>query len=846
MAKKKIAKSDHAITPGKQLLATPLIVFVTGVCLILLLTAGITNLVFLKQASQIQLSITADQRAEDYARTISSYLDGHQKDLERLVAQPRIANTLVTKNAAEIASAENEFKNAFADAIALKIIPLSELGTADPNFSKLSLATIEVDMIQRAIAGQEVLAEGYKQDGRKIGLLAAHSNADGKVDGVVLISLKLKGLYRLILGIAKNQGEVKIIQAHSQKNRFSLAEIGIAANKAPAITKPIDLAHNWYLEFRPSDRLVKESAIDGNITWTIFGISAVLTILLGWVTYRITSSKLDADIINIYSTLALWGKGNQQKSPLLNIADLNGILAASRKLVRGRKQGPNEHPNGTNAITATKVEVLPPVPPPIEPEELAGLPDELKMDLFGYQEAPNQAIKQEIFRAYDIRGLAYDELTNSAAYQIGMALGSEAKKLENSDIIVGRDGRNSSPELSDNIIRGIIDSGCNVINLGAVPTPLVYFATHKLHANNGVIITGSHLGSEYNGIKMVLDNTTLADDAIQNIAKTITIENFTHGLGDHTDLDIIQHYIDDIVSGIHLSKGLKVVIDCANAIPAIVAPELFATLDCEVIPLFCELDGNFPNHLPNPSKKIHLKSLIDNVKLHQADLGLAFDGDGDRVVAVTGTGRVISSDNLATLFVTDILKENSNTNVIFDVKCGRNLETTIKKYGGNAVMSASGHSRIKAAMAAHDAIFGAEYTGHFFFADRWPGFDDGLYSGARLVELIVNSGKTLNALVAALPIANSPEEILIPVAEGDQFAIVNAIKDNISWPGATINTIDGLRVDYENGWGLIRGSNTSSNLSLRFEATDSKVLSDIQSDFRQAIKSTRPDLKLRF
>jgi phosphomannomutase/phosphoglucomutase len=846
VAKNKIEKPARAIKPGKQLLAIPLTIFVAGVCLILLLTAGITNLVFLKQASQIQLAITADQRAEDYSRTISSYLEGHQKDLERLIAQPRIVNILVNRDPEAIALAEDEFRNAFADAITLKIIPLTELGTADPKFSKLSLATIEVDMIQRAIAGQEVLAEGYNQNGNKIGLLARHRNANGEVDGVALISLKLKGLYRLILGIAENQGEVKIIQAHNQKNRLALAEIGTAANKAPFVTKPINLANNWQLEFRPSDRLTEDSAINGKITWTIFSISAVLTIILGWITYRITSSRLDADIINIYGTLALWGKGKQQKPPRLNVADLNGILVASRKLVRGRKQGATEQANETCSTTAEKAEALPPVPPPIEPEELAGLPDELKMDLFGYQESATESIKQEIFRAYDIRGVAHDELTKSAAYQIGMALGSEAKQLENSDIIVGRDGRNSSPELSDHIIRGIIDSGCNVINLGAIPTPLVYFATHKLHANNGVIITGSHLDSEYNGIKMVLDNVALADDAIQNLAKRIGIADFTHGLGDHTDLDIIQHYIDDIMSDISLSKGLKVVVDCANAIPAIVAPELFATLGCEVIPLFCELDGNFPNHAPNPSKKIHLKSLIDNVKLHQADLGLAFDGDGDRVVAITSSGRVISSDNLATLFVGDILKENSDANVVFDVKCGRNLAASIKEHGGNPVMAASGHSRIKASMAAHDAIFGAEYTGHFFFADRWPGFDDGLYSGARLIELIVNSGKSLDALVAALPTANSPEEILIPVSEGDQFAIVNAIKDNISWQGATINTIDGLRVDYKDGWGLIRGSNTSPNLSLRFEATDSKILSDIQSEFRQAIKAIRPNLKLRF
>jgi phosphomannomutase/phosphoglucomutase len=846
VTQKKIGISNRNMAPGRQLLARPLTVFVVLVCLILLTTAGITNLVFLKQASQIQLSVTANQRAEDYSRAISSYLDGHQNDLKRLVTQPSIVNAFVSRNPKEIALAENQFKNAFADAISLKIIPLTKLGTADPIFSKLSLATIEVDMIQRAIGGQEILAEGYNQNGRKIGLLATHRNPEGEVNGVVLIRLKLKGLYQLVVGIAKNQGEVKIIQAHSHNSRLTLAELGISANNTPVFTVPVSSTNNWQLEFSPSDRLVKDSAIDGDITWTIFNISAALTIILGWITYRITSSRLDADIVSIHNTLELWGKGKQQKSPQLNLADLHAILAASRKLVRGRTQGVGDQAKEVHSTTAERTEILPPVPLPIEPEELIGLPDELKMDLFGYQESKTESIKPEIFRAYDVRGLAHDELTKSAAYQIGMALGSEAKQLENSDIIVGRDGRNSSPELSDNLIRGIIDSGCNVINLGAVPTPLVYFATHKLHANNGVMITGSHLDSEYNGIKMVLDNVALADDAIQNIAQRISLENFTHGLGNHTDLDIIQHYIDDIVSDIASSKGLKVVVDCANAIPAIVAPELFATLDCEVIPLFCELDGNFPNHAPNPSKKIHLKSLIDNVKLHQADLGLAFDGDGDRLVAITSSGRVISSDNLATLFVSDILKKNNTANVVFDVKCGRNLAATIKKYNGNPIMAASGHSRIKASMAEHGAIFGAEYTGHFFFADRWPGFDDGLYSGARLIELIVNSGKSLDALAATLPIANSPEEILIPVAEGDQFAIVDAIKDNISWQGATINTIDGLRVDYEHGWGLIRGSNTSPNLSLRFEATDSKILSDIQNKFRQAIKAVRPNLKLRF
>ncbi|MFT6310564.1 MAG: phosphomannomutase/phosphoglucomutase [Porticoccus sp.] len=847
MSKKSNRQVDSWLSPGKQLLAKPLAIFVACVCIILLATAGITNLVFLNSASQIQLKLTANQQAEDYSRTISSYLEGHQKDLERLITQPRIVNIFLNKDPAEIAAVENEFKNAFADAIALKLIPLTALGTADPHFSKLLLATIEVDMIQRAIAGQKVLAEGYKQEGNRVGLLAVHKNETGEVNGVLLISLKLKGLYRLLISIAENQGQLKLAQTHNQNNKLSLAEIGSSATNAPVITKSIALAHNWQLEFRPSETLTKAASIDGGITWTIFGVSAVLIIVFGWITYRLTTARLDADINTIGRTLVHWSKGKQGKSPELKISDLNEILFIAKKLVRARKQAAGLAAETTLDSEPQKAAPLPPLPPPpIEPKELEGLPDELKMDLFGYQDTTSEAVKPEIFRAYDVRGLANIELSKSAAYQIGMALGSEAKEKENSDIIVGRDGRNSSPDLSDNFIRGIIDSGCNVINLGAVPTPLVYFATHKLHANNGAIITGSHLDSEYNGIKMVLDNVALADDAIQNLATRITNEDFSHGLGDHTDLDIIQHYIDDVVSDISLSKSLKVVVDCANAIPAIVAPELLATLDCEVIPLFCELDGNFPNHSPNPNKKIHLKSLVDNVKLHKADLGLAFDGDGDRVVAVTGSGRIISSDNLAALFVRNILNENKNANIIADVKCGRNLERAITQNGGNFIMSASGHSRIKRAMAENQAIFGVEYTGHFFFADRWPGFDDGLYSAARLIELIVDSGKSLDELAAILPISHSPEEILVPVDDGDQFAIVNSITDNTSWQDASVNKIDGLRVDYENGWGLIRGSNTASNLSLRFEATDAKTLSEIQNKFRQAIKVARPNLKLRF
>ncbi len=846
MAKKNTKQIDSTLSPGKQLLAKPLAIFVACVCIILLITAAITNLVFLERASQSQLRVTANQQAEDYSRTISSYLEGHQKDLERLISQPRITNIFLNHDPAEIAAAENDFKNAFADAIDLKIIPLTELGTADPHFSNRLLATIEVDMIQRAIKGQDVLAEGYRQDGRRVGLLAKHENKTGEVNGVLLISLRLSGLYRLLISIAGEQGELTIIQAHNQNNKLSLAQIGMAADNVPVITKGIDLAHNWQLEFRPSKTLAETASIDSEITWTIFGISAVLTIIFGWITYRLTSTRLDSDINTMGSTLILWSKGKQEKAPELKIDDLNEILFIGKKLVRARKKAAGL-PTGKNIDSEPQTAApLPPLPQPIEPEELGGLPEELKMDLFGYQDTTPKYIKPEIFRAYDVRGLANSELSRSAAYQIGMALGSEAKEMENSDIIVGRDGRNSSPDLSDNFIRGIIDSGCNVINLGAVPTPLVYFATHKLHANNGAIITGSHLDSEYNGIKMVLDNVALADDAIQNLAKRVTDENFTHGLGDHTDLDIIQHYIDDIASDISLSKSLKVVVDCANAIPAIVAPELLATLDCEVVPLFCELDGNFPNHPPNPNKKIHLKSLIDNVKLHKADLGLAFDGDGDRVVAVTGSGRIISSDNLATLFVRDILSENKDANIVVDVKCGRNLEKAIKQNGGNFIMSASGHSRIKRAMTENDAIFGAEYTGHFFFSDRWPGFDDGLYSAVRLIELIVDSGKSLDELMATLPISHSPEEILVPVDDGDQFAIVNSIKDNTSWQDANVNTIDGLRIDYKNGWGLIRGSNTASNLSLRFEATDAKTLSKIQSKFRQAIKVARPNLKPRF
>ena len=465
------------------------------------------------------------------------------------------------------------------------------------------------------------------------------------------------------------------------------------------------------------------------------------------------------------------------------------------------------------------------------------------MDRLRYQ--PPQPLATEIFRAYDIRGIVDEQLSDAMLYHIGLAVGTQVKRNGEDRIVVGADGRLSSPRLSQALMAGLADTGCRVLNLGAVPTPVLYFGVKTLGTASGIMLTGSHNPSNYNGCKIVIGGHTLANDSITALYDLIKLQDYELGIGAIEEHIIDQVYQDRIDSDVKLARPLKVVLDAGNGIAGDIAPKLFKQLGCDVIPLFCEVDGNFPNHHPDPGKPANLVDLQAAVAKHKADIGLAFDGDGDRVGVITETGQMIYPDKLLMLFAEDVISRNPQAEIIYDVKCTRLLEPFIQSKGGVPTMWKTGHSLIKSKMIETGALLAGEMSGHIFFKERWYGFDDGIYSAVRLCEILASTSESASAMFKRFPEDVSTPEINIQVTEDEKFDLVTQLQ-SAHFPTGKVSTIDGIRVDYADGWGLVRASNTTPVLVLRFEGQNQAVLQRIKEEFQHHLyavdtKLTVPD-----
>jgi len=455
-------------------------------------------------------------------------------------------------------------------------------------------------------------------------------------------------------------------------------------------------------------------------------------------------------------------------------------------------------------------------------------------------------IAPEIFKAYDIRGIVGKTLTIETARGIGQALGTQARQSGLATIAVGRDGRLSGPALAGALAEGILAAGVNVVDIGCVPTPVTYFAAHHLKTGSCVSVTGSHNPPDYNGFKMVLGGETLYGERIQDLQRRLATADFLTGKGTLTHTDVHQAYLDRIVQDVELTRPMKIVVDCGNGAAGKLAPALFSRLGCEVIELFCEIDGNFPNHHPDPSKPENLIDMQRVLRETDAELGIAFDGDGDRLGVVTKDGEIIYPDRQLMLFAADVLTRQPGATILFDVKCSRWVAESIRYQGGKPLMWNTGHALIKAKLKETGAPLAGEMSGHIFFNERWYGFDDGLYAGARLLE-IVSRWKDANWPLKHLPNAVSTPEINIGMQEGEPHALVARLKAEGRFPGAhEIITIDGVRAEYPDGFGLARASNTTPVVVLRFEAETQAALARIQQEFKTAIETVWHGLTITF
>lgn len=459
---------------------------------------------------------------------------------------------------------------------------------------------------------------------------------------------------------------------------------------------------------------------------------------------------------------------------------------------------------------------------------------------------PAPAISASIFRAYDVRGIVDQTLTDEGVRLLGRAIGTVALARGNHEVVVGRDGRLSGPRMVAALAEGILASGADVVDIGMVPTPVVYFATHHLGCGASVSVTGSHNPPDYNGFKIMAGGETLSGEDITDLYRRIVEEDFASGHGHRRTCAVVDDYLDRVTGDVHLARPFRVVIDCGNGVAGAVAPDLFRRLSCDVVELFTEVDGRFPNHHPDPIDEANLVDLKRAVADHQADFGLAFDGDGDRLGVVTAAGATIWPDRQMILFARDILDRQPGAEIIFDVKCTRLLRRAIEDAGGRATMYRTGHSLIKKKLAETGAALAGEMSGHVFFRERWYGFDDGLYTGARLCELLSRMAQPPQAVFDALPDAINTPELRLEVREGEQHALVAALVDAAPADLGEVQTIDGLRIDFADGFGLARASNTTPAVILRFEADDDGAMARIQGIFRDLFQRLRPGLPLPF
>lgn len=458
-----------------------------------------------------------------------------------------------------------------------------------------------------------------------------------------------------------------------------------------------------------------------------------------------------------------------------------------------------------------------------------------------------EKIPTHVFRTYDIRGNTITDLSADLVHDIGLSLGTETQAQGAKTMIVARDGRLSSPGLHQALTEGILATGCNILDIGIVPTPLLYFATHKLAPNSGVMLTGSHNPKDDNGLKTVINGKTLTEDQVQHILHRIQKRDVVKGQGQVSRYDgIINDYVNDVAERVPLKRPLKVVVDAGNGVTALVAPRLYRAMGCKVTELFCSVDGNFPNHHPDPSKPANLARLIQTVQEMGADVGLAFDGDGDRLGLVTPKGKMIYPDRQLMLFARSILKHQPGSKIVFDVKCSKFLADVITQAGGQPMLYKTGHSLIKKKMLDEDAALAGEMSGHLFFRNNWYGFDDGMYSGARVLDIICEEGRNLDEIFAEIPDSISTPELNILIPDNEKHAYVKLLQEKADFKDANIVTIDGLRIEFKEGWGLVRASNTTPMLTLRFEADTEANLAKIIAEIKGFMLKYRPDLQIDF
>lgn len=775
-----------------------------------------------------------DVTMTSYMELVLSRLEGISLSAQSILNDPANKQTLRTATPEELMALEQSLQQRLNNVIGVRILS-NDVHDVDPSSSP-SITNVTLQLIRQLNSQRAVMPEAINA-----GSDTQHVAVIFKVvgtDKVALIGVDLNVFEQALPKERLVPGYYEFLQSFANQNR-TIISIGDAKYK---VNEPLGIATvantQWRIAFWPAD--VDKFSSQDELVYFFGGL--VLVLALVGVGGFIGLSKLQTMVRSDSSNFIKWLLDSKKENKPLSISEyeLQIYQDMCQTLVREGFSFDIEAKSSDKPEkdTTPKLENK----PSSLIEALSGGSDGLEIST----EKESEGLPSSIFREYDIRGIVGDTLNAHIVKEIGRAIGSEAFERGEQRIVIARDGRLSGPELIEALKAGLIDSGRDVIDIGEVPTPLLYFATNYLDATSGVMLTGSHNPKDYNGLKIVIAGKTLSGEEIKALQKRVETGNLVKGSGSSETTSVTQDYIGQVTGDVALAQPLKVAVDCGNGIAGKIAPQLLQALGCEVIGLYCKVDGNFPNHHPDPSKPKNLEELIELVKSEEADIGLAFDGDGDRLGVIDSDGNIIWPDRQMMLYAMDVLSRNPGADIIYDVKCTKHLAKVISANGGHPIMWKTGHSLVKAKMRETGALLAGECSGHIFFKERWYGFDDALYTAARLLEVLSSDTRKSAEVFKSFPSSEVTPEINVAVSEERKFDLVNRLSNQGAFGEGKMIDIDGVRVEYGDGWGLVRASNTTPNLVIRFEGDSPEAIERIKKIFKQQLLMVDSSLNLDF
>jgi phosphomannomutase/phosphoglucomutase len=803
--------------------------------------------------------------AQSVALGITAQVNLMTDMLEKMAQDPEVLAAVTSGDAGQLTAVSAKLEKHMPGILKVRLLlpGVSELD--DKSVPKMGYA--DLDMVRETFNKNQLPAvQGDNGPDRHLAITRRIVQNDQAV-GVILASLKYDFIGKTVQAADLKEGHIEL--------RQDALVLGAAGAGSAEDMQKIKVANtSWELHYLPG---VAASTAQLSIIIGIIALSASLAALVFFIGYRKLSSLLTQDLSSLLKACKDLMIHKFQDSYPVKLGEVSAIISTLAQFKRVMDNPDDELEDDNQPLATLEMKNF-----------FSDSDDDMDMPLIGqtaqYQESQpvNEASREiqaavsmnkaeavektvpdffempvsakktadpgAIFRAYDIRGVVGKTLTKEMVYDIGRALGTQAKEHGCKTLVVGRDGRVSSPALAEAMIKGIVTTGLNVLDIGMVPTPVLYFVARHTEGRSGVMITGSHNPADYNGLKMVINGETLAGDKIQQLKTCIDNQAYAKGAPGSIEQNtqFSNEYVGIISEDVKVARPMTIVLDCGNGVAGELGPMLLKTLGCNVTELFCDIDGTFPNHHPDPSNPKNLTELIATVKHYKADIGIAFDGDGDRLGVVDSSGKIIWPDRQMMLFAKDVLAAKPGSEIIYDVKCSRHLTDQITKYGGRPTMWKTGHSLMKAKLKETGAKLAGEMSGHIYFNDRWFGFDDALYSAARLIEILSRDARSSAEVFADFPDSVNTPELNVALEEGENFPFIEKLLAEAAFDGGKITNIDGMRVDFPNGWGLVRASNTTPSLVIRFEADSEATMRGIQEQFRQLMTKIKADIELPF